>query len=108
MCGNSIVHTQVSESQYQLTDSELYTDASYANNFDGSSQLGYIIFLADASGKCQPIVWSSHKFCRVTRSVLGSETMAFADGFDAAYSLKHDVQTILKRSVDILMYTDSL
>jgi hypothetical protein len=34
--------------------------------------------------------------------------MAFADGFDAAYSLKHDMQTILKRSVDILMYTDSL
>jgi hypothetical protein len=34
--------------------------------------------------------------------------MAFADGFDAAYSLKHDLQTILKRSVDILIYTDSL
>jgi hypothetical protein len=34
--------------------------------------------------------------------------MAFADGFDAAYSLKHDLQTILKRRVDILMYTDSL
>jgi hypothetical protein len=86
----------------------VYTDASYANNFDGSSQLGYIIFLADANGKCQPIAWSSHKSRRVTRSVLGSETMAFADGFDAAYSLKHDLQTILKRSVDILMYTDSL
>jgi hypothetical protein len=34
--------------------------------------------------------------------------MAFADGFDGAYSLKHDLQTILKRSVDILMYTESL
>jgi hypothetical protein len=34
--------------------------------------------------------------------------MAFADGFDAEYSLKHDLLTILKRSVDILMYTDSL
>jgi hypothetical protein len=34
--------------------------------------------------------------------------MAFADGFDAAYSLKHDLQTILKQSVDILMYTDSM
>jgi hypothetical protein len=81
--------------------------ASYANNSDGSSQLGYIIFLADASGKCQTIVWSSHKSRRVTRSVLGSETMAFA-GFNEAYSLKHDLQTILKRSVDIFMYTDSL
>jgi hypothetical protein len=34
--------------------------------------------------------------------------MAFADGFDAAYSLKHDLQTVLKRSVDMLMFTDSL
>jgi hypothetical protein len=34
--------------------------------------------------------------------------MAFADGFDAAYSLKHDLQKNLKRSVDILIYTDSL
>jgi hypothetical protein len=64
--------------------------------------------MADASGKCQPIVCSSHKSGRVTRSVLGSETMTFADGFDAAYALKHYQQTILKRSVDILMYTDSL
>jgi hypothetical protein len=48
------------------------TDASNANNFDGSSQLGYIIFLADSSGKCQPIVWSSHESRHVTRSVLGS------------------------------------
>jgi hypothetical protein len=83
-----------------------YTDASYANNFDGPSQLGYIIFLADASGKCQPIVWSSHKSCRVTRSVL--ETMAFADGFDAAYLLKHALQTILERSFHILVHTYSL
>jgi hypothetical protein len=34
--------------------------------------------------------------------------MAFSDRFDAAYALKHDLQAILKRSVDILMYTDSL
>jgi hypothetical protein len=87
---------------------KVYTDASHANNFDGSSLLGYILFLADASEKCQPIVWSFHKSRRVTRSVLGSEMIAFADGFDAAYSLKHDLQTILKRSFDILMYTDSL
>jgi hypothetical protein len=34
--------------------------------------------------------------------------MAFADVFDAAYSLNHDLQTILKRSVEIITYTDSL
>jgi hypothetical protein len=40
--------------------------------------------------------------------MLGSETMAAADRFHAASSSKHDLQTILKRSFDILMYTDSL
>jgi hypothetical protein len=87
---------------------KVYMDASYANNYDESSQLGYITFQADASGKCQPIVWSSHKSRRVTRPMLESETMEFGDGFDAAYSLKHDLQTILKRSVDTRMYNDSL
>jgi hypothetical protein len=66
----------------------VYSDASYANNADDSSQLGYIIFLTDATGRCQPIFWSYHKSRRVTRSVLGSETMALADAFDTAYALK--------------------
>jgi Reverse transcriptase (RNA-dependent DNA polymerase) len=67
---------------------QVYSDASYANNDDGSSQLGYIIFLTDATGRCQPIFWSSHKSRRVRRSVLGSETMALADAFNTAYALK--------------------
>ena len=51
---------------------QVYSDASFATNKDLSSQIGYIIFLADDFGKCQPIAWSSHKARRVTRSVLGS------------------------------------
>jgi Reverse transcriptase (RNA-dependent DNA polymerase) len=74
----------------------VYSDASYENNADGSSQLGYIIFLTDATGRCQPIFWSSHKSRRVTRSVLGSETMALADAFDMANALKHDNEMIMK------------
>jgi hypothetical protein len=34
--------------------------------------------------------------------------MAFVDGFETAYSFKRDLQAILKRSFDTLMYTDSL
>jgi hypothetical protein len=44
----------------------------------------------------------------VTRSVIGIEKIAFADVLDAEYSLKHDLQIILKRGVDILMFPDSL
>ena len=33
---------------------QTYSDASYSNNYDGTSQLGYIIFLADKDDKCHP------------------------------------------------------
>jgi hypothetical protein len=87
---------------------QVYSDALYANNPDGSSQLGYIIFLADENGNFQPLFWCSHKSRRVTRSVLESETMALADAFDMAYALKHDIQTIIKQRVPIVIITDSL
>ena len=70
---------------------QVYSDGSYGNNLDGSSQLGYIIFLADDTDKCQPLFWSSHKSKRVSRSVPGSETMAFADAFDMTFAMKNDI-----------------
>ena len=87
---------------------QVYSDASFATNADGSSQLGYIIFLVDGSGKCQPISWSSHKAKRVTRSVLGSEVLALADAFDMAYALKHDIQALLSKEIPLVLITDSL
>lgn len=53
-------------------------------------------------------MWSSHKSKRATRSVLGSEVMAFADGFDVAYSLKYDLQVILNQQIPLVMLTGSL
>lgn len=87
---------------------QCYSDASWANNEDGSSQMGYIIFLTDATGACQPITWSSHKSRRKNRSTLGSETMALADAFDVAYSLMHDMQRVMGQRVPITILTDSL
>jgi hypothetical protein len=86
----------------------VYSDASYANNSDGTSQIGYIIFLCDASGSCQPLFWSSKKSKRVTRSVLGSETMALADAFDMAFTIRHDLQNITLLQIPIIILTDSL
>ena len=86
----------------------VYSDASYANNSDGTSQIGYIIFLCDASGYCQPLFWSSKKSKRVTRSVLGSETMALADSFDMAFTIRHDLQNITRIQIPIIILTDSL
>lgn len=59
----------------------VYSDSSNANNPDGTSQLGYIIFFADKENKCFPLYWSSRKAKRVIRSVLASETLAFSDAF---------------------------
>jgi hypothetical protein len=64
--------------------------------------------MADKNNTCQPMLWSSRKSRRITRSVVGSETMALADAFDAAYSLKHDLQSILQRKIPITIFTDSL
>lgn len=86
----------------------MYSAASYADNRDASSQLGYIVFLCDKSNTAQPIAWSSHKSKRATRSVLGSETMALADGFDAAYALRHDIERMTGKRIPLSVFTDSL
>ena len=70
---------------------QVYSNASYVNNLDGSSQLGYIIFLADDNDKCQPLFWSSHKSKRVSRFILGSETIALDDAFEMAFAMKNDI-----------------
>ena len=59
-----------------------YSDASYANLPDGSSQGGYIVFLADNQGNISPITWASRKLRRVCRSTITAETMAMLDTID--------------------------
>jgi hypothetical protein len=88
----------------QLT---VYSDASFAINYDMSSQLGYIIFLSDKTRSCN-LHYSSHKSKRVTRSVLGGEVMAFGDVFDTAMIIRHDLQNLLHRNVPIIILTGSL
>lgn len=85
-----------------------YADASFADDNDGSIQLGYIIFLTDKHRACQPIAWSSHKSKRVSRSTLGSETMDFADAPEMVYIIKHGLQKITGQKIPHPGFTDSL
>lgn len=81
---------------------------SYANNEDNTSQLGSIILLTDKTSNRNVLHFSSHISRRVTRSVLGAEVHAFTDAFDARYITKHDIQTICKQDISlIIMFTDS-
>ena len=53
-----------------------FSDSSFANNKDFSSQIGFVITIADTNGNANILHWSSIKCKRVTRSVLASELYA--------------------------------
>ena len=95
----------------------VFVDAAFANNADLSSQIGYVIVLAnekqldqstiDISGNI--IHWSSTKCKRVTRSVLASELYAMVAGFDIATALQSTINGITqaKTKVPLVLCTDS-
>lgn len=58
-----ILHTVQATTQGKVSfckNLSAYTDASFANNTNNSSQLGFIIMLTDQHGDCQPLCWSSY------------------------------------------------
>ena len=73
-----------------------FTDSSFANNDDYSSQIGFVIVLADGDNNANIVHWSSIKCKRVTRSVLASELYALTYGFDIAAVIKATLTKILK------------
>jgi hypothetical protein len=86
---------------------KVYAYSSFANNGDFTSQLGYNILLTDKTDQCNISHYSSHKSRLVTRSVLGGELYAFADAFDFAFTLKHDLQVMLCQIIPLTILTDS-
>jgi hypothetical protein len=85
----------------------IFTDASFANNKDLSSQIGYVIVLADATKKANIIHWSSVKCKRVTRSVLASELYGITHGFDIGVAIKSTVDKVLQVNLPLVLCTDS-
>jgi len=61
-----------------------FSDSSFANNADLSSQVGHICFLGDDSGSVIPITFKSYKAKRITRSAMAGEFIAFSDPFEVA------------------------
>lgn len=85
----------------------VYADASFASNDDLSSQLGYIVLLCDRMDRCHVLTYSSKKARRFVRSIMAGEVYAFADAFDAAYIIKHDLERIYRQRLPLVMLTDS-
>ncbi|KAI0991655.1 hypothetical protein K3495_g16532, partial [Podosphaera aphanis] len=103
MEGSGLRFIKLNESELQIT---VFTDSSFANNSDYSSQIGFIIVLAD-NKNCNIIHWSSTKCKRVTRSVLASELYAMVAGFDAACVLKATADSIMNKNIPLVICIDS-
>ena len=73
----------------------VYSDASFNNNKDNSSQLGSIILLMDKYYRASVLHFSSYKSRRVTRFRMAAETLAIVDGLDNAFIPRHDLQPVL-------------
>ena len=96
----------------------MFVDASFANNKDFSSQLGYEIILANESTGENDftihgniIHWSSTKSKRVTRSVLALEIYGIVGGVDMAIAIGTTLKMITDRLelpvIPIIVCTDS-
>lgn len=83
-----------------------FSDSSFANNTDLSSQLGHICLLGDHSGAVVPINFKSYKSRRVTRSSMAGEVIAFSDLFDVATTLASELELILSHKVPVQLFTD--
>ena len=96
----------------------VFTDGSFANNKDMSSQIGYIIMLVNEDVrrdsfhiKGNILHYSSTKCKRVTRSILASEIYGMVNGFDLGLALMTTLKAITKtlhlKPIPLVICTDS-
>jgi len=83
-----------------------FTDASFTNNKDLLSQIGYILVLADIINKANIIYWLLTKCKRVTRSVLALELYRIAYRFNIGAVIKLIVNKILNINLLLVMCID--
>lgn len=85
----------------------VHADASFANLHDLRTQLGFVILLTDHTKRVNWLQYRSYKCKRIVRSVLSGETHAFVDSFDAAYTIRHDMEKMLNQNIPLNVETDS-
>lgn len=84
-----------------------FSDASFANNANLSTQIGHIVFLADENNKAAPISFKSFKYRRVTRSAMEGKVITLSNMFDVAVTLSEELQTLLGYRPPTHLLTDS-
>jgi hypothetical protein len=84
----------------------MFTDASFINNKDLFSQIGYILVLADIMNKANIMHWSLIKCKRITKSVLVSKLYTMAYGFNISATIKSTIEQLLQIKLPLILYTD--
>ncbi len=84
----------------------IFIDSSFVNNSDLSSQIDYVICLADAT-HANILHWSSVKCKRVMRSVLAVELFAMIHDFDVDLVLKVTLIKMIDTFVSLILITGS-
>lgn len=82
--------------------------ASFTNNFNLTSQFGYVISLANQFNKANIIYWLFKKCKQVTRSILASELYAITHGFDAQLVIKLTVEKIMALSISASIFAPNI
>jgi hypothetical protein len=85
----------------------IFTDSSFVNNHDLSSQIDYVICLADFINTTNIIHWFSIKCKRMTRNVLAAELFAMIHDFDVSSILKSILIKMLDIVVSLILVTNS-
>ena len=85
----------------------LVTDASFANDKELKSQLGYVILMVDKHNNCNILHYGSNRCQRIARSVMAAEVQALILGFDYAFMIKTLVEEILGTELIIEAMIDS-
>ena len=65
-----------------------YSDASFANLRNASSQGGYIMFLFKDENKFAPISWKSKKIQRVVKCTFAAETLAIVEALEMCFMIR--------------------
>ena len=87
----------------------VYTDASFGNLTDGSSQGAYLIFLVGNNDWCNLLSWQSKRLKRIARSFLAAaEAIVMLDGLEATSYISEPLKETYKNyKIPIEVYTDN-
>ena len=73
-----------------------FSDVSFCNPSEQSSQGGYIIFFRNIHCKSVPIAWQSKKIRRVVKSTMAAECLSLLEAAETCYLLKSILVDTLK------------